>query len=115
VWVAETRYAIPLAVALRQSLIELSSTRAAAEGQQTKMELVYQYLTGPRFRHRIEGIVEKFSDLQAELEKERTAMTRLWAKRESQIGSILEATVGLYGDLQGIGGKSLQESLSLLF
>jgi hypothetical protein len=28
------------------------------------MEMVYQYLTGPRFRHRIDAIVEKFTDMQ---------------------------------------------------
>lgn len=33
------------------------------------MEMVYQYLTGPRFRHRVEGIVEKFCDMQADLDK----------------------------------------------
>ena len=27
------------------------------------MELVYAYLTGPTFRHRLEAIVEKFSDI----------------------------------------------------
>jgi hypothetical protein len=62
VWVAELRCAIPIAIALRQSLIDLSAARQVNEGQLTKMELVYQYLTGPRFRHRIEAIVEKFSD-----------------------------------------------------
>jgi hypothetical protein len=108
VWVSETRYAIPLAIALRQSLLELVTARAAAVGQQTKMELVYQYLTGPSFRHRVEAIVERFSDLQADLEKERKVMTRLWAKRESQIRNILESTVGMYGDLQGIGGRDLE-------
>jgi hypothetical protein len=63
VWVIESRYAIPVATILRQSLIELSAVRKAGEGQQTKTELVYQYLTGPQFRHRIEAIVEKFSDM----------------------------------------------------
>ncbi len=71
VWVTSHRTAIPVAIALRQSLIELSRTRQSAEGQQTKMELVYQYLTGPRFRHRVQAIVEKFGDMQADLEKER--------------------------------------------
>ena len=47
---------------LRHSLIELATARMAGEGQQTKIELVYQYLTGPRFRHRVEAIVEKFSE-----------------------------------------------------
>ena len=109
VWVAGTRSAIPIAVALRQSLIELSTARQANEGQQTKMEMVYQYLTGPRFRHRIEAIVEKFSDMQADLDKERKTMTRSWAKREAQIRGVIESTVGMYGDLQGIAGRALPE------
>jgi hypothetical protein len=109
IWVAEPRCAIPVAIALRQSLIEIAKVRQAGDGQQTKMELVYDYLTGPRFRHRIEAIVEKFSDMQSDLDKERKATTRLWAKRELQIRGVIESTVGMYGDLQGIAGKALQE------
>ena len=109
VWVTESRCAIPVAIALRQSLIELASARQAGEGQKTKMELVYQYLTGPRFRHRVEAIVEKFEDMQSDLDKERKTMTRLWAKREEQIKGVIETTVGMYGDLQGIAGRTMQE------
>jgi hypothetical protein len=109
VWVTEPRYALPVAIALRQSLIEIATARAAGAGQQTKMELVYRYLTGPLFRQRIEAIVEKFSDMQADLAKERKTMTRLWAKRETQIRGVIESTVGMYGDLQGIAGKGFQE------
>jgi hypothetical protein len=109
VWVTESRCALPVATALRQSLIELSGSRLASEGQQTKTEMVYQYLTGPRFRHRIEAIVEKFTDMQSDLERERKTMTRLWAKREEQIRGVIESTAGMYGDLQGIAGRTLQE------
>jgi len=109
IWVTDVRCAQPLAVALRQSLIELAAARHAQEGQETKMELIYRYLTGPRFRHRVEAIVEKFSEMQADLDRERKAMTRLWAKREGQIQGVIEATAGMYGDLQGIAGKALQE------
>ena len=86
-----------------------AKVRQAGDGQQTKMELVYEYLTGPRFRHRVEAIVEKFSDMQADLDRERKTMTRLWAKRQAQIQGVIETTVGMYGDLQGIAGKALQE------
>ena len=48
VWVVQPRFAVPLAVALRQSLIDLAGSRLTQEGQQTKMEFVYEYLTGPR-------------------------------------------------------------------
>jgi hypothetical protein len=81
VWVTEPRCAVAVAIALRESLIALAAARLAGEGQQTKMELVYQYLTGPRFRHRIEAVVERFSDMQADLDRERKTMMRLWAKR----------------------------------
>jgi len=65
------------------------------------MGLVYQYLTGPRFRHRVEAIVEKFTDMHDDLDRERKTMTRLWAKREEQIRGVIDATAGMYGDLQG--------------
>ncbi|MXZ48708.1 MAG: DUF2130 domain-containing protein [Candidatus Dadabacteria bacterium] len=109
VWVTGVQFYVPLAIALRQSLIEIYNSKTASEGQRTKMELVYQYLTGPRFRHRVEAIVEKFSDMQADLDRERKSMTRLWAKREAQIQGVIESAVGMYGDLQGIAGQAIQE------
>ena len=109
VWITDPRFAVPLVIALRQTLIEVANTRQAQAGQDTKMELVYQYLTGPRFRHRVEAIVEKFSDMRADLDRERKAMTRSWAKREAQILGVIESTIGMYGDLQGIAGRALQE------
>ena len=32
-----------------------------------------------------------------------------WSKRETQIDRVMQSTVGMYGDLQGIAGKTLQE------
>jgi hypothetical protein len=113
VWVAETRFAIPLVTALRQSLIEVAASRQAQEGQQSKMELIYQYLTGPRFRHRVDAIVEKFTEMRADLDRERKTMMRLWAKREGQLRGVLDTTAGLYGDFQGIAGRAMQEIDSL--
>ncbi len=109
IWVTAPKYALPLVMALRQTLIEVAGSKQLQEGQQTKMELVYDYLTGPRFRHRVEAIVEKFSDMQSDLDREKKAMTRLWAKREAQIQGVIESTVGMYGDLQGIAGRAFPE------
>lgn len=109
VWVTHPRTAIPVAMTLRTTLIELAAARQAMEGQQTKTELIYHYLTGPRFKQRVEAIVEAFSSMQEDLDKEKKAITKQWAKREEQIGRVMQSTVGMYGDLQGIAGKSLQE------
>lgn len=115
VWVTHTRAALPVAAILRQSLLELALARQASEGQQTKTEMIYQYLTGPRFRQRVEAIVEAFSTMQEDLDKERKAIIKQWAKRQEQIERVMNATVGMYGDLQGIAGKSLQEIEGLEF
>ncbi len=109
IWITSPRTIVPMAIALRHSLIELSKLRQSGEGQQTKMDLIYQYMIGPRFRHRIQAIVEKFSDMHEDLEKERKTMTKLWAKRAEQIRCAVESTAGMYGDLQGIAGRTLQE------
>lgn len=113
VWVAHPRYALPVAVALRQTLIEVSGSRLAQQGQQSKMEQVYQYLTGVKFRQRVEAVVEKFSDMREDLDKERKFMGRQWAKRETQILSVIESTVGMVGDLQAIADKAMPEIPSL--
>jgi hypothetical protein len=115
VWVSHPKVALPVAIALRQTLIEIAGARQASEGQQTKMEMVYQYLTGPRFRHRVQAIVEAFSSMREDLEREKKAITKQWSKREEQIDRVMQATVGMYGDLQGIAGKTLQEIEGLEF
>jgi len=115
IWVAHPGVAIPLATALRHSLIELARARKASEGQQGKMELVYSYLTGPAFRQRVEAIVEAFSTMQKELDSEKRVLTKQWARREAQIDRVMQATVGMYGDLQGIAGRSLKEIEGLEF
>jgi hypothetical protein len=109
VWVTHPRATLAVATVLRHTLLQVSTARQITEGQQTKTEMVYQYLTGPRFRQRVEAIVEAFSSMKEDLDKERKAIMKQWAKREEQIERVMGATVGMYGDLQGIAGKSLQE------
>jgi len=115
VWVAHPRVTVPLATILRNTLLEINTARLINEGQQTKAEMVYQYLTGPRFRQRVEAIVEAFSSMQDDLDKERKAIMKQWAKRAEQIERVMSATVGMHGDLQGIAGKSIQEIEGLEF
>ena len=98
---------------LRQSLIKLSNSRFVQQGQETKMEQVYQYLTGMKFRQRVEAVIEKFDDMREDLERERKFMGKQWSKREAQILAAVDPTVGMVGDLQGIAGKAMPEIPSL--
>jgi hypothetical protein len=113
VWVVSPQDVVPVAHILRHTLIEVAGVKQASEGVKSKTELLYQYLTGPRFRQRVEAIVEAFSTMKDDLEKERKMILKQWAKREMQIDNVMNATSGMYGDLQGIAGQSLQEIDSL--
>jgi hypothetical protein len=108
-WITCPRTVVPVAVLLRHSLIEMTMLRQADMGRQTKMEMVYDYLTGPRFRDRVRSIVDAFSAMQADLNREKRTITRQWAKREKQIERMMEDTAGMYGELQGIAGETLPE------
>ncbi len=109
VWVASGACVVGLATALRSSLIEANAIKQAEHGRQSKMEVLYSYLAGPQFRQRVEAIFESFSALRNDLEQEKRAMQRIWAKREKQIDRVLTNTVGLHGDVAGIIGGTLPE------
>ncbi|XVJ58847.1 MAG: DUF2130 domain-containing protein [Tepidisphaera sp.] len=113
VWVCAVGVAVPLACVLRQALIDVAGARASAEGVQTKMELVYRYLTGPGFKQRVEAIVEAFTTMREDLETEKKFVMRQWAKRDMQIANVLASTMGMHGDLQGIAGGSVPEIAGL--
>jgi len=107
VWVASWQCALGLAAAIRNGLIEVSLAKQALDGQHGKMELLYKYLSGSEFRHRVEGIVEAFITLKDDLEIEKRTMHRIWAKREKQLERAVAQTAGMHGDLSGIIGAQL--------
>lgn len=109
IWVTTPTLAIALAGVLRAGLIETAAARRAAKGQEGKMELLYAYLSGPQFKQRVQGLLEGFSALKRDLESEKAAMQRIWAKRDKQLEVVMLATTGMYGDMQGIVGRSLPE------
>ncbi len=109
VWAVKQSMAIPLAHALRESILKTAEARNAAEGKQTKAGIIYDYVTGPEFRARLEGIAEPFKQMQSDLISERRVADQRFAKRQKQMDLVLKACFGMVGDLQGIAGKDLAE------
>ncbi len=109
VWITKRECLVGLAVALRAGLLEIARTRRSLQGHQTKMEFLYQFLVGPEFQHRIEGIIEAFATMKEDLDSERRSVHRLWSKREKQLDRAMINTSGLYGDLASILGTSLPQ------
>lgn len=113
VWAVKPALAPVLASALRATILQVDAANRNAEGKDAKMEALYQFLTGPEFRHRVEAIVENYGTLQAEIEKEKRASALRWAHQEKAIRAVIDNTIGMYGDLQGITQKALPAIKSL--
>jgi len=113
VWVCSVTSYIPLAMALRQQLIQVAFARTTTEGKSEKMEMVYQYLSGDEFRQKVEAIVDTFVSMQEQLDREKRAYARIWKERDKQIQRIIENTAGMYGDIRGLIGSSVPEIQAL--
>jgi hypothetical protein len=94
--------AAPLAGILRANLLQIAQTRNAAINKGEKLELLYRYLSGIEFRQRVEAIVEAFERMRDDLDQERRAAERQWAKRSKQIEAVTFNISAMYGDLQGL-------------
>jgi len=114
VWTCDLQSATGLATALREALLTVSHARAALAGKNEKMELIYQYLSGPEFKHRIEAIIEAFRYMKEDLEAEKRSTYKRWAEREKQIEKkVTNNAAGLYGDISGIVAGILPEIKAL--
>lgn len=108
VWIVKPEFAVALAVAIREGILQTSDARKAAEGIETKATLVYRYLMSDEFKSRFGAIVETFVLMQKQLTKEKNAASKAFNQREKQHETVLKACFGVIGDLQGIAGQDLK-------
>lgn len=115
VWVCSFKEFISLAFALRDGLLKVQKVQDSNENKGDKMQMLYSFLTGNEFRSQVEGIIDAFTTLQDDLEKEKRAMMNIWKKREKQIERVKLNTINMYSSVEGIAGSSVQsiESLGL--
>jgi len=87
---------------LRVQLQQIAHARQSAATKEEKLELLYRYLSGVEFRQRVEAVVDAFAKMRDELDQERRAAERQWARRAKQIEAVTFNISGMYGDLQGL-------------
>lgn len=113
VWVTNYACAIDLAIVLRNSLIEMATTKRAIAGKHSKIADLHDYLISASFRSRIEAVVETFISMKSDLEQEKRAYERIWKKRERQINKIVSNISCIAGDMEGIVDSSMLHIKSL--
>ena len=113
VWICTYHEVKSLTFVLREILIREFSALATQENKGTKMELLYNYLVSEEFKHRIESIVEGFSILKSDIEKEKRVFAKRWKEREKQIEKVMSNTIDMYGSIKGIGGSAIGDVKAL--
>lgn len=109
IWVTKPNFVIPLADTIRAKLIQFFYVKNSVQAKDGKMEVLYQYLSGVEFKHRVEAIIEAFSSMQTEIEKEKRYFANKWARDEKNIRQVIDNTYGMHGDLKGIMGNVLPQ------
>jgi hypothetical protein len=109
VWVSAWTYAVGLATVLRAGLVDVSLAKRTSEGRGDKKQVLYEYLTGAEFGNRVGGLVEAFTEMYEDLEREKRAMLALWKRREKQMQRARDNIAAFYGDMQGIVGHTLED------
>jgi len=109
IWAVTPTNAILTATVMRNQLIAVHAAHRNNELKDEKMEYLHRFLTGPEFRSRIEGMIQGYNRLQAELEKEKRAAKTRWSHQEQAIRLMVDSTYGMFGDFQGLLGSELPE------
>ena len=113
VWICGFHEVKSLVFVLREILIRAHQAKATNENKTDKMGLLYNFLTSSQFKQQMEAIVEGFSNLKSELDREKRSMQRIWKEREVQIEKVIGNTIDMYGSIKGIAGNAISPIQSL--
>ena len=113
IWICNYEEFKALCAILRESLVQFSAAMSTQENKGDKMEMLYDYLTSSAFRMQIDAIVEGFSQMKTDLDKEKRAMARIWKMRDKQIEKVMLNTSEMYGSIKGIAGNAIQSVKAL--
>ena len=74
IWICSFDEFKGLCTVLRESVIRINDAIGAQENKGDKMNMLYDFLTSNEFRLQIEAIVEGFTQMKSDLEKEKQSM-----------------------------------------
>jgi hypothetical protein len=109
VWLVRPDLVRALAEALRTVLIESQRQKAISAGKGESMEAMYNYITSAQFAQKIRAVVDAYQQMRDDLDREKSAMQRLWKKREGQLERITSNMLGICGELQGVSEEALPQ------
>lgn len=113
IWICTFEEFKGLSAVLRETIIRVSQAVQNQENKGDKMTMLYDFLTSNQFHLQMEGIVEGFTQMQEDLNKEKRAMQSIWKQREKQIDKVINNAVNMHGAIRGIAGSAVQSIKAL--
>jgi len=98
---------------LRNSLIELKRNSQLQENKTDKMSILYDYLSSKEFGMQMTAIVDGFTEMQRELDKQKKSSMASWKRQQKHIDSVLINTTEMYGSIKGIAGNAISNVKAL--
>lgn len=102
VWVCSYTDILVLAASIRSGLIRASNAIKSQEGKGTKMELLYNYMSGQEFINAMRMVNDSYIADQEIIAKERRAMEKHWKAREKAAIARLEGFSDFMGTIKTI-------------
>ena len=109
IWITTFNEWLILSKVLRESILLLDNVHSMQANRGSKLESIHQFLCGPEFRITVEEILESFSKLKADLEKEKIQITGYWKSREILLERVVSSTSGMYHTVRAILGSKIPE------
>ena len=109
VFVVSLRCVLPLAEFLRQMLLDIALIRAMTKQDGDTAEKLFSYVTGEQCFHRLSAVLEACIELQSDLDADKRATSRRWARNQKDIDALVQGMGGMFGDLQGLLGGKLRK------
>ncbi len=113
IWICTFEEFKGLSAVLRETIIRVSQAVQNQENKGDKMTMLYDFLTSNQFHLQMEGIVEGFTQMQDDLNKEKRAMQSIWKQREKQIDKVINNAINMHGAIRGIAGNAVQSIKAL--
>ena len=114
VWIVSPHVIRPVAEALRVTLLEMHHLKIVNTGRNEKMEQLYNYLSSGQFAQKVRTMLDGFESMRVDLEAEKRAMQKIWAKRQAQIERVTVSMVTVVGELQAIAHEQLPQLDSMV-
>ncbi|OGU56689.1 MAG: hypothetical protein A2X64_09375 [Ignavibacteria bacterium GWF2_33_9] len=109
VWVCGINDYQQISFILRDMIIKEFEVIESQKNSGDKMVQLYNYLTGSDFKMRIQNILDAFTSMQNQLQKEKRAFEKIWKEREVHISRVITNTIQLHSTFTGIAGNAMPE------